>query len=317
MQALPSWPSSWHTQRGASIQPVPASTHQAETLYLIGAVEPSHARLKQHVFLQPSACTSPPTSTSLPAQATIVLPPSSPAQELLLPAKVPSDMNLFELSHASARNITNGASVVLLANFDEYNTTRLCMERTSGCGLVLLRCTVQPGNQLWTRMPSGEICVPEYRDQCLHYDPTAVGVNVGEAVRTRSQHWSTLESAQLQLQGANICLGLIAKPNARFLVVGSACSNTTTTLTIAFGHSSAAKLFRPLELQRLHTITSMRQRAAAPPLGGSKDELNDHLSRLSDLGIHVVLRAKTASQDSLRFIDRVSTNDFWACMFVV
>ncbi len=102
-----------------------------------------------------------------------------------------------------------------------------------------------------------------------------------------------------------------------FLVVGSACSNTTTTLTIAFGHSSAAVLFRPLGLQRLHAITSMRQRAAIPLLGGSKDELNDHFSRLSDLGTHVVLRANTASKDSLRCIDRGSTNDLWACMFVV
>ncbi len=140
---------------------------------------------------------------------------------------------------------------------------------------------------------------------------------MGEAVGTRSQHWSTIESGKLQLRGANICLGLIAKPNVRFLVVGSACSNTTTTLTIAFGHSSAAKLFRPLGLQRLHAITSMRQRAAAPPLGGSKYELNDHLARLSDLGTHVVLRANTASQDSLRCIGLVSTNDLLACMFVV
>ncbi len=61
----------------------------------------------------------------------------------------------------------------------------------------------------------------------------------------------------------------------------------------------------------------MRQRAAAPPLGGSKFELSDHLSRLSDLGTHVVLRANIASQDSLRCIDRVSTNDLWARMFVV
>jgi hypothetical protein len=144
-------------------------------------------------------------------------------------------------------------------------------------------------------MPSGEICAHGYRDQCLHYDPTAVGVNVGEAVGTRSQHWSTLECAQLQLQGTNICLGLMAKPSARFLVVGSACSNATTTLIIAFGHSSAAKLFRPLGFQRLHAITSMRQRAAIPLLGGSKYELNDLLSRLSDLGTHVVLRANTAS----------------------
>jgi hypothetical protein len=60
-----------------------------------------------------------------------------------------------------------------------------------------------------------------------------------------------------------------------------------------------------------------QQRAAAPPLGGSKYELNDRLSRLSDLGTHVVLRANTASLDSLRCIDRVSTNDLWACMFVV
>ncbi len=66
----------------------------------------------------------------------------------------------------------------------------------------------------------------------------------------------------------------------------------------------------------IHTITSFRQPAAAPPLGRSKYELNDHLSRLSDLGTHVVLRANTASQD-LRCIDRVSTNDLWACMFVV
>ncbi len=58
----------------------------------------------------------------------------------------------------------------------------------------------------------------------------------------------------------------------------------------------------------------MRQRAAAPPLGGSKYELNDQLSRLSDLGTHVVLRANTASQDC---IDRVSTNDLWAGMYVV
>ncbi len=189
------------------------------------------------------------------------------------------------------------------------------MERTIGSGLVLLRCTAQPGNQLWTRMPSGEVCVPGYRHQCLHYDATAVGVNVGEAVRTRSQHWSTIESAQLQLQGANICLGLISKPNALVLVVGSACSNTATTLTIAFGHSSAAKLFRPLGLQRLHAITSMRQRAFTPPLGGSKYELNDHLSRLSDLGTHVVVRANTASKDSLQCLDRVSPTIFgYVCL---
>ncbi len=68
---------------------------------------------------------------------------------------------------------------------------------------------------------------------------------------------------------------------------------------------------------RLHVITSMRQRAFTPPLGRSKYELNDHLSRLSDLGTHVVLKANTASQDSLRCMDRVSTNDLWACMFVV
>ena len=63
------------------------------------------------------------------------------AQELPLPAKVPCDMTPFELSDASAHNITNGVSVVLLANFDEYNTTRLCIERTIGSRLVLLRCT--------------------------------------------------------------------------------------------------------------------------------------------------------------------------------
>jgi hypothetical protein len=95
------------------------------------------------------------------------------------------------------------------------------------------------------------------------------------------------------------------------------CSITALRLAIAFGHSSAAKLFRPLGFQRLHAITSMCQRAAALPLGGSKHELNDHLLRLSDLGTHIVLRANTASQDSLRCIDRVSTNDLWACMFVV
>ena len=215
----PCLPSS-HTQRAASIQPVPACTHHTETLSLIGTVEANLAQLKQHVLLQPPACTSPPTSTSLPAQATIVLPPSGPVQELPLPAKAPSDMNLFELGDANARNITNGASVVLLANRDEHGTTRLCMERTIGCNLVLLRCTAQPGTQLWTGMPSGEICVLGYRHQCLHYDATAVGVNVGEAVGTRSQHWSTIECAQLQLQGASICLGLIAKTNALVLVVG-------------------------------------------------------------------------------------------------
>jgi hypothetical protein len=58
-------------------------------------------------------------------------------------------------------------------------------------------------------------------------------------------------------------------------------STTAHRLAIAFGHSSAAVLFRPLEFQSVHAIISMRQRAAAPPLGGSKYELNDHLSRLS------------------------------------
>ncbi len=95
------------------------------------------------------------------------------------------------------------------------------------------------------------------------------------------------------------------------------CSTTAHRLAIAFGDSSAAVVFRPLGFHRLHAITSMHQRAAAPPLGGSKYELNDHLSRLSDLGTHVVLRANTASKDSLRCIDRVSTNDLWACMSVV
>jgi hypothetical protein len=95
------------------------------------------------------------------------------------------------------------------------------------------------------------------------------------------------------------------------------CSTTAHRLTIVFGHSSAAVLLRPLGFQRLHAITSMRQRAAVLPLGGSKYKLYDHLSHLSDLGTHVVLRANTASQDSLRCIDRVSTNDLWACMFVV
>jgi hypothetical protein len=61
---------SWH-----SIQPVLTCTHLAETLSLIGAVEASLAQLEQHVLLQPPAFTSPYTSTSLPAQATIVLPP--------------------------------------------------------------------------------------------------------------------------------------------------------------------------------------------------------------------------------------------------
>jgi hypothetical protein len=97
----------------------------------------------------------------------------------------------------------------------------------------------------------------------------------------------------------------------------SMCSTTAHRLVIALGHSSAAVVFRPLGFQCIHGITSMRQRAAAPPLGGSKYELNDHLSRLSDLGTHVVLRANTASKDSLRCLDRVSTNDLWACMFVV
>jgi hypothetical protein len=143
------------------------------------------------------------------------------------------------------------------------------------------------------------------------------GWSVGEVVGTRWRHWSTLEYGQMQLRATNISLGLMSRPNTRFLVVGSACSNTTTTLTIAFGHSSAARLLQPLGFQRLHAIASMRQRAAVPPLGGSKYELNDHLSRLSDLGTHVVLRANTASKDSLRCIDRVSTIDLWACMFVV
>ena len=99
MQALPFW----YTQHVSSIQPVPASAHHTERLSLIGAVEPSLAQLKPHVLQQPPACTSPPpTSTSLPAQATIVLPPSGPVQELPLPAKAPSDMNLFEISDASA-----------------------------------------------------------------------------------------------------------------------------------------------------------------------------------------------------------------------
>ncbi len=103
-------------------------------------------------------------------------------QELRLPAMTPSDLNLFELSDASACNITNSAGVMLHANFDEHNTARLCMERMIGCGLVLLGCTAQPGNQLWTGMLSGQVCVPGYRHQCLHHDATAVGVNVSEAV---------------------------------------------------------------------------------------------------------------------------------------
>ncbi len=158
-----------------------------ETLSLIGSLEAS-----QHS----SNCTS--YRSPQPAPVHLLAHHCQPKRQLCcllqalrksyLPAKVPSDMNLFELSDASARNITNGASLMLLANVDEYNTTRLCMKRMIGCGPVLLRCTAQPGNQPWTRMPSGEICVPGYRHQCLHCDPTAVGVNVGEAVGTRSQH---------------------------------------------------------------------------------------------------------------------------------
>ena len=179
-------------------------------------------------------------------------------------------------------------------------------------GLVLYRCTAHQGSQLWSRLPSGEICVHGSPDQCLHYDPTALGVNVAEPAANRSQYWSTIESGQLQLTGTNICLGLVGKSNSRFLVAGLACSDMTT-LTIAFGHASAAKLFRPLGFQRLHAITSMRHRAA-PPAGGSKYELNDHLSRSSEFGTHVVLKVESSSSDSPGCVDRVSSNDLWTCM---
>jgi hypothetical protein len=119
-------------------------------------------------------------------------------------------------------------------------------------------------------------------------------------------------------QSLHQLIAFLTRPSHRVFTYSIHVYSTTAhRLAIALGHSSAAKLFRPLGFQRLHAITSMRQRAAVPPLGGSKYELNDHLSRLSDLGTHVVLRANTASQDSLRCIDRVSTNDLWACMLVV
>ncbi len=153
IHALPFWPSSWHNP-ACCLHPTSrqhAPPRDAFSDWRCGG-QPCTAQ---------TARPTPALSLHQPIYQHITPSPSNnctvsfmPVQELPLPAKVPSDVNLFELRDASARNITNGASVVLLANFDEYNTTRLCMERTIGSGLVLLRCTAQPGNQLWTRMPS-------------------------------------------------------------------------------------------------------------------------------------------------------------------
>jgi hypothetical protein len=95
------------TQRAASIQPVLATTHHAETLSLIGAVEANPVQLKQHVLLQSPASTSPSTSPSLPAQATIVLPPSCLRKSFLSqPRRLPTRICLNSATPVPATSPT-------------------------------------------------------------------------------------------------------------------------------------------------------------------------------------------------------------------
>jgi hypothetical protein len=268
-----------------------ASTRQEMIMTLIGSMEANLVLLRQELRLASLECGGQPETLGIAD-----VPPPPPPMSQTAPAtshqaslaKSITEMNLFELSDAIARNNTYGTNVVLVVDFDESNTTRYCIDRFTNFGLYLRQCTPEPVNQLWVRKPSGEICVPGNPDQCLHYDSTISDGGLGVFVHSASQRqqWVTHSSGQLQEQGTDICLGVL--PASNFRVIAVSCSNTPLT-TIAFAHPFASKLFRPLGLQRRHQGSS-RHRFSSSTYGSSKYEQNDHISRLDAHGAQVVIR---------------------------
>jgi hypothetical protein len=225
-----------------------------------------------------------------------------------------SEMNAFELSDATARNSSNGTNVVLVVNFDESNLTRYCIDRYEDFSLLFLPCTPAPVNQLWVRLPSEEICVPGSPHRCLHYDSTISNraLIVKMHADTPPQQWRTVGSGQLQLLGADVCVGFVRPPSSYQIAAGVSCSSSPF-VTIAFGHASGAKLFRPLGFQRLRAITSHHRGVARAGASGNKYEQNDQFSRLNTQGARVIVRIDSESEDTRRCLDRVSAYALMIC----
>jgi hypothetical protein len=122
--------------------------------------------------------------------------------------KTIAEMNTFQLSDAIAHNSIYGTTVVLVANYEEANSSRYCIERSSNFS-ISRPCSAESTSQLWVRTPAGEVCVHDSPARCL-YDDSATsekGLWMTSQVQYKHQRWYTLRTGQLQLRCTDLCLG--------------------------------------------------------------------------------------------------------------
>jgi hypothetical protein len=98
------------------------------------------------------------------------------------------ERNTLQLSDAIARNSSNGSMVVLVANYEDANASRYCIERSSSLSLSVRPCSAESTSQLWVRTPVGEVCVHDSPKRCMYYDSATSEKGLGMTSQVQYQH---------------------------------------------------------------------------------------------------------------------------------